>query len=243
MVFRAIASLAIFTAGVSAQSQPDRRPDFEVASVKMTPSGSLGNTSWSPYGTNRYTATNATLDFLVQIAYGITLSQISGIEKLGWEHYDVSAKAEDGLLLTPDELRPRLQRLLEQRFKLMSHREQKEFDGYALVIAKGGPKLKPTAGVSENGMIYPGGLRIMNQQLGGLAGALRSPADRPVVDKTGIDGNYDFTLSYAQDDDASSSLPSLFTALQEKFGLRLESSKVSLEILVIDRAEKIPAEN
>jgi uncharacterized protein (TIGR03435 family) len=243
IVFRSLASFTIFTVGIWAQSAADPRPAFEVASVKPTPPGNFGNTSWSPYGTNRYAATNATLELLVQLAYGMPSDQISGFEKLGSEHYDVSVKAEDGVLLTLDQLQPRIQRLLEERFKLATHREQKEYDGYALVVAKGGPRLKPTAGVSENGMIYPGGLRLMNTTLAGFAGSLRSPAGRPVIDKTGIRGNYDFTLSYARDGDADSTLPSLFTALQEQFGLRLESSKVPLEVLVIDQVEKVPSEN
>jgi uncharacterized protein (TIGR03435 family) len=166
-----------------------------------------------------------------------------GMEKLGSEHYEFSAKAEDGVLLTLDQLQPRLRRLLEERFRLATHREQKEYDGYALVVAKSGPRLKPTTGSSENGVIYPGGLRIMNSTLAGFAGSLRSPAGRPVIDKTGVTGNYDFTLSYAHDGDTDSPLPSLFTALQEQYGLRLEKAKVPLEILVIDRVEKVPSEN
>jgi uncharacterized protein (TIGR03435 family) len=83
----------------------------------------------------------------------------------------------------------------------------------------------------------------MNQTLAGFAGSLRSPAGRPVIDRTGIQGNYDFTLSYARDGDTVSQLPSLFTALQEQYGLRLEKAKVPLEILVIDQVEKVPSEN
>jgi uncharacterized protein (TIGR03435 family) len=245
IVIRFLASLTLFTVGIWAQSAADPRPAFEVASVKPTPPGSLGYTSWSPFGTNRYAATNATLESLVQIGYGygVLIDQILGVEKLGSEHYDVSVKAEDGVLLTLDQLQPRLQRLLAERFKLATHRAQKEYDGYALVVAKGGPRLKPTAGVSENGMIYPGGLRLMNITLASFAGFLRSPAGSPVIDKTGIRGNYDFTLTYARDGDTDSPLPSLFTALQEQFGLRLERSKVPLEILVIDGVEKVPSEN
>jgi uncharacterized protein (TIGR03435 family) len=243
MVGSGLASLTLFTLGVLGQARAEPYPTFEVASVRPTPTGSFGDTSWGPYGTNRYTATNATLDFLIQIAYGIPRDQISGIEKLGSEHYEVNAKAEDGVLLTSEQLRPRLQRLLVERFKLATHREQREFDGYALVVAKGGPRLEPTAGVSENGMIYPGGLRLMNATLVGFAGSLRSPAGRLVIDKTDIKGNYDFTLSYARDEGVESRLPSLFTALQEQYGLRLEKAKVALDILVIDQVEKVPSEN
>ena len=81
------------------------------------------------------------------------------------------------------------------------------------------------------------GCEILNASLAGFAGCLRSPAGRPVIDKTGIRGTYDFILSYARDGDTESPLPSLFTALQEQYGLRLEKSKVPLEIRVIDEVE------
>jgi uncharacterized protein (TIGR03435 family) len=76
-----------------------------------------------------------------------------------------------------------------------------------------------------------------------LASMLARPAHRPVVDKTGIKGNYEIDLRYAKDDAADSSLPSLFTALQEQLGLKLETQKIPVEMLVIDRVEKIPTEN
>ena len=92
-------------------------------------------------------------------------------------------------------------------------------------------------------MIYAGGLQIFNASMDSPAGALRSPAGRPVIDKTGIQGKYDFTLKYARDSDTASAQPSLFTALEEQFGLKLESQKISIEVLVVDQAEKIPANN
>jgi uncharacterized protein (TIGR03435 family) len=91
--------------------------------------------------------------------------------------------------------------------------------------------------------IAANGFRFLNLPLSSFAGFLRSPAGRPVVDKTGIAGNYDFTLSYALENDTDSPLPSFFTALQEQFGLKLEATKVPLELVVIDHVEKIPSEN
>jgi uncharacterized protein (TIGR03435 family) len=117
------------------------------------------------------------------------------------------------------------------------------FDGYALVAAKGGPKLHPASGSAKQNQIYNGGLRLSNAPVGSLALMLRGPAGRPVMDKTGIQGNYDFQLSYALDAETEARLPSIFTVLQEQLGLKLEPAKVPLEILVIDRTEKIPAEN
>ena len=235
--------LAVWLTVLAVLGWAQPQPAFEVASVKITPQSTFGYTSWGPSGTNRYAVSNATLNYLIQIAYGVNFYQILGKEKLGDRHYEISAKAEDGVLLTSDQLRPRLQRLLEQRFKLATHPEQGDLDGYALVVANGGAKLKPTAGSTENGVIYPGGLRIFNQTLDGFAASLRSPAGRPVADKTGIASRYDFELRYARDDDPSPTLPSLFTALQEQFGLKLEKSRVTMEVLVIDSVHQVPTEN
>jgi uncharacterized protein (TIGR03435 family) len=76
-----------------------------------------------------------------------SLDRISGFEKPGSEHYNLSAKPEDGVLLTRDQLAPRLRQLLEERFRLTTHRDRKEYDGYALVLAKGGRSFTPARGV------------------------------------------------------------------------------------------------
>ena len=105
-------------------------PAFEVASVKLTPPGSIGLTSISPYGSGRFTATNVTLELLISIAFGVSDRQIlGGPNWLGAEHYDVTAKPESEMSLTYEQLKPRLQQLLAQRFKLAIHRETKDFSG------------------------------------------------------------------------------------------------------------------
>ena len=179
------------------------------------------------------------------MAFGVDDNQLVGAPN--WfisERYDVTAKPEGDLSLTYEELAPRLQQLLAQRFKLAIHREMKDVQGYALVIAKGGPKLKQgTPGNSAGGAIFPGGLRNPNTSLDTFAAMLARPTGRPVVNKTGIAGNYDIDLRYAKDDAADSSLPSIFTALQEQLGLKLETQKVPVGMLVIDHVEKIPTEN
>jgi uncharacterized protein (TIGR03435 family) len=233
---RLAALLALAALPAQSQSPP---PAFEAASVKQTPRASLGFTNISPYGTDRFTATNAELYLLVQIAFNVTPDRISGIEKLGDGHYDISAKAKGDLKLTYEEVQPRLQRLLAERFKLATHRETKEMDGYVLVVATGGPKLKASAGVAQQGVIYPGGLRFPHIGMDGFAAMLATPVGRPVIDKTGVAGMYQIELKYAPD----SSLPSLLTALDEQLGLKLEPQKVPVEMLVIDRVEKIPTEN
>lgn len=219
------------------------QPAFEVASVRPTPPGSLGNTSISPVGA-RFTASNVTLEVLLEFAFGVNENQLSG--QPGWavtEHYDVSAKAEGDKPLTREQLQPLLRQLLETRFKLATHRSIKDVSGYALVVAKGGPKLqKPTQG-SDKRYILPDGVHCDNVSIAFLAAMLARPTGRPVVDQTGIEGNYDIELKYAPEGTTDSSLPSLYTAVQEQLGLKLEPRKVPLELLVIDHAEKVPTEN
>lgn len=174
----------------------------------------------------------------------VTWNQISGIKKLGQKHYDIDAKAEDGMVITPETLKPRLRQLLEQRFLLATHRETKEFPGYALLVAKGGPKLQPAKnGATAYGMVYPGGMRLPNTPMDGLATLLASPLGRPVIDQTGIQGGYEIRLDYARDGDADSALPSIFAALQEQLGLKLEPRKVPVDLLVIDSVQTVPSEN
>ncbi len=227
-----------------AQAQAPARPSFEVASVKRNPPGSTGVMSISPLGAGRFTATHVSLDVLIGLAFGVDSNRISG--KLNWlssEYYDVTAKPEGDGGLTSEQLRPLLQRLLEQRFGLAVHRQIKDVQGYALVVTKGGPRLQASQGAPAHFYILANGLRCQNASIGTLAGMLSQPAGRPVVDATGITGNYDITLEYAPEAAADSSLPSIFTALQEQLGLKLVPQKVPYEMLVIDHLERVPTEN
>jgi uncharacterized protein (TIGR03435 family) len=236
-----LTALALLSAAAWAQ-RSETLPSFEVASIRLS-TDKTGFMTFGPLGTGTYTIGGVMLYGLVQQAYQVPYEQISGIEKLGSERYDVTAKAGPGVLLTPENLAPRMQRLLAERFKLAVHKENKVFDGYALVVGKGGPRLTPTAGGQPGGSIFPGGLRLMNTPVSSFATSLRSLAGRPVVDKTGTEGKYDFTLSFARLDDPDSTLPSFFTALQEQLGLKLEPAKVPLDLVVIDHVERIPTEN
>ena len=152
-----------------------------------------------------------------------------------------------------------LQALLADRCHLQFHRETKEFSGYDLTVAKNGSKLQIAKETTRgyNIQILPGG--VLNGRaapMATLAGALTILVERSVFDKTGLDGNYDFKLEYDPstvfsreaalgNPPAVASSPgagSIFTALQEQLGLRLDSRKGPLEVLVIDRLEK-PSEN
>jgi uncharacterized protein (TIGR03435 family) len=235
----AFAAICVMLPG---QSAPELR--FEVASVKATPPDRIGNTAISPYGTGRFTATNVTLEVLIELAFGMRDDQIQGAP--GWlasERYDVQAKAPDGVDLTYDQLHAPLQALLIQRFKLATHKGSKDVSGYALVLAKGGVKLKPGKEDKSHPMILPNGVQAASIPMAVLAGLLTRAAGRPVVDKTGLSGNYTVKLQYAPANDAKSSLPSVFTALQEQAGLKLESTKVPYEVVIIDHVERVPIQD
>jgi uncharacterized protein (TIGR03435 family) len=222
-------------------------PAFEVATIRQTPPSARGDAVWSPPGNGKFMATNVSLAFLIKMAFEVDDNQI--LEKPSWlesELYDVVAKAESDVPLTRAQLRPRLQHLLQQRFHLVTHRETRMVHGYALVVAKGGAKLKPTKGDHWPGFrvhVGAGELNGLNWSMPTLAAMLRAPAGLPVIDKTGIAGSYDIKLDFAPDLEADSSLPSLFTALQETLGLKLESQKVPVEMLMIDHVERVPSEN
>jgi len=231
--------VALFAIAIAAQAQ-----SFEVASVKLVPRDAAGLTSISPPGSVRFTATNASLDVLISLAFGVDSDRISGMP--GWldsEHYNVNAKPEGDKGLSYEQLRPLLQQLLAQRFHLAVHRETRDVQGYALVVAKNGPKLQAGKGSSPHAYILPNGLQAQNMSIATLAGMLARPAGRPVADQTGIQGNYDITLKYAPEGTAESSLPSVFTAVQEQLGLKLVPQKVPVEIVVIDHVERVPTEN
>jgi uncharacterized protein (TIGR03435 family) len=166
--------------------------------------------------------------------------------KLGWldtRCYDVDAKPEGDTGLSYEQAKAPLQHLLIQRFQLTSHRESKDMSGYALVVAKGGPKLKKTGDSAKEGYIFSGGLRGESMSMSTLAGMLTLFVKQPVVDKTGITGDYEIDLKFAASETTDSSFPSVFTAVQEQIGLKLEPQKVPVEMLVIDHLEKVPTEN
>jgi len=224
---------------------------FEVASIKLIPADRTGCTptdrsrclSISPWGSATFTAQNISMPVLVELAFGVTDKQISGIDRLGAEQYDISAKPEHGGAFTLQRSRPMLKALLEERFKLVAHRETKDVQGYTITIAKGGPKLKPASDAAGQNMILPGRLIGPNASIAQLAPMLERPLGGPVIDKTDLQGTFNIDLKFAPDGDTTSTQPSIFTAVQEQLGLKLESQKVPFETLVIDHCEHIPTQN
>lgn len=232
-------------AALTSAAQPPAAPErFEVASVKLIPPGRDSCCfSMSPWGGATFTANNVSLPVLIEIAFGVADYQISGMDRLGSELYDVSAKPENGGALTFERAQPMLKALLEERFKLVAHREMKDIPGYALTIATGGPKLKENAEPAGQGGILPGRLIGPASTLSDFAFLLAHPLGKPVVDKTGLEGKFSIDLKFAPEGDTNSSRPSIFTAIQEQLGLKLESRKIPFEMLVIDHCERVPTEN
>jgi uncharacterized protein (TIGR03435 family) len=244
--------VALFVPGMiitAAQNQPLK---FEVVSIKPNRSA---NGSWrggcangeitSAIPAGRCMATNASLRTIIALAYDISIfsmdQHIVGIPAgISNERYDIDAKAENPSA-TGAELRLMLQNILADRFKVRLHEETLEVAGYTLLVGKGGPKLKT---IDESRRDAVGSTRhrmiAVADTAATLATMLSSQLGQPVVDRTKITGNYAFNLSAPEPDDQSP--PSIFTALQEQLGLKLESQKVPTRVLVIDHAEK-PSEN
>ena len=178
--------------------------------------------------------------------------QVSGPDWLNTEIYDITATLPPGT--TGDEVLLMIQTLLADRFKLTLHRDSKELPVYALVVGKGGSKLQEVEFGRGSTSGSPGHLTATRIAIRNLTEFLSRQTGRPVLDMTGLKGFYNFTLNYTPDAAPSAPSPetpipesavgpSLFTAVQEQLGLRLEARKAPVEILVVDHAEKVPTEN
>jgi uncharacterized protein (TIGR03435 family) len=236
----------VIVAGSSAQSQAPapERPAFEVASIKLrqpTPPFRV-STEIGPAGIHY---NNVTLKNCIRSAYGVEPYRIlGGPDWINSERYEIISKAASAV--PKAQLMLMLQTLIETRFGLKLHRETKELPVYALVVGKGGLKLH--AG-KEGGETEVGGARHLidsrgmgMQQLAGFLSQFTQSSGMPVLDMTGVPGVFDVTLDFVSGDAADKSAdPDIFTAVQE-LGLKLESRKSPLEVLVIDHVEK-PSEN
>ena len=216
---------------------PCMAQQFEVASIKPSdaPDGSSSGITTTP---GRISAHNVTLRRCVRGAWDLEDAQIFGGPK--WfdeDRYNIDAKAAGSA--GDHDLMIMLQALLAERFKLVVHREQRTFSGYALVVGKG-LKAKPSEGNGSSINSTRKSIAAHGCTMAHLAEKLSEALHVAVVDQTGIPGGFDFMLEWSPEDMASG--PSLFTALQEQLGLKLQASKVPVEVVVVDRAEK-PTEN
>jgi uncharacterized protein (TIGR03435 family) len=228
--------------GAGAQDVPANGRVFEVASVRVA--DGKGPSQLATAEGTQVTERDISMTLLLQLAYGVELDQIQGPEWMASSMYDVVAKLPDGVSLTREQMMVPLQQLLANRFNLQVHREVREKPGYALVVAKDGPKLKPAKeGASKMGSITFESVRVQSATMKTLAAYMALLVHQPVVDKTGVDGDYEIKLNYAPEGTKDSTLPSVFTAVQEQLGLKLEPQKVPVNMVVVDKVEKIPTEN
>jgi uncharacterized protein (TIGR03435 family) len=263
-----------------AQAPPDAT--FEVASVRPNKSGD-GRVMLGIQPGGRLNATNVPLRMLIRQAFNVQEFQIvGGPDWLGSDRFDVVAKAPEGEF-NAELMRPMLQALLVERFKLGFHRESREMPIYALVKARAdgklGPNITPSAvdcaavvrGRRGGGsparpqpgekmecgfMIGFGRMNVGGMGMANLAQALSPQVGRIVLDKTELTGNYDFELTYSPEGlgsgfpgggppllngappPADPNAPTVFTALQEQLGLKLDSQRGPVEVVVIDRVEQ-----
>lgn len=247
MWIRAATVGIMLAAGAGFAQTHDALPAYVVASIKPNDSGNNGSSSHGSKG--QIVFTNHTLKRLIERAYDVKPFQVTCPGWLENVHFDITAKyppdtkADDRSLM--------LRSLLEERFKLAVHHESKEMPGYALTVAKSGFKLHPVEAGGSDTSTNGGRVRTLvakKTSMAFLADLLARNLGETVLDKTGIEGVYDFELRWSPEDasangNAGETAPSVFTALQESLGLRLQAEKVPVEIIVVDHVERVPTEN
>jgi uncharacterized protein (TIGR03435 family) len=216
--------------------------EFDVASIKPAAAGP-GNTTmgFDPGGTFR--ATGAPLNALIQMAYGVKDFQVSRGPKWAdsesYDAYDIVAKPAVGVTLNRNQLKVALQALLADRFGLKIHREMKDLPMYSLVVAKNGPKLtKNIDAPGPEATMGSGQLKGSKISMSILAGMLAQLLDRTVRDDTGISGDFDVKLDWTPGQTADMDGPSIFSALQEQLGLKLNAQKGPVEMIIIESAKR-----
>jgi uncharacterized protein (TIGR03435 family) len=241
----------VVVAGIALAASGFAQVSFEVASIRPDISGESDSSSQTQNG--RFIGRNQNLRDLIEHAYDLMEWQITGPAWILSERFDVTAKPPAGI--SGDQFEAMMQNLLTERFKLQIHREQRERAVYALVLAKGGLKATPAPGEGGAKTNWSRDhIAAQHMSMARFAERLSRVADRPVVDATGVAGAFDFELKWTPDSTRAKPAessgpqmadlpPSLFTAIEEQLGLKLEPRKAPVEILVVDHAEKVPTEN
>jgi uncharacterized protein (TIGR03435 family) len=229
----------------------DAHPAFEVATIK--PSAPDARRSMLTVRGADLVVENNSLNSLIKFAYNVQEREIAaGPTWMETDKWDINAKPDTPGMPSSAQLKEMLQKLLAERFSLKFHEEKREMAAYVLTVSKDGPKLtRSAADESELGGYTMGPLGVMHagrSTMADFAHVLQSGVlDRPVVDETGLTGRWDFTLQWTPDEtqfggrlrlppqnDSGEELPPLFTAIQEQLGLKLESEKADVPVLVID---------
>jgi len=240
----------------------DANPSFEVATIKPSKPEAQGTSFLvGRGGGNLFTTTNTTLSDLITFAYGLHARQLTGGPAwLESDKYDVTGKPDQPGVPNVTQLRTMVQKLLVDRFQLTFHHEKKELSVYAITVAKTGLKISKSQGAGNLpgfGGMGPGAIRVQNSTMAEFAEFLQSRlVDRPAVDQTGLTDRYDFQLKWTPDGLRAAAAepnaapastnpdapPDLFTAFVQQLGLKLESTKAPVDVMVIDKVQK-PSEN
>ena len=220
--------------------------EFEVAVISPERSGAWCRDQREVFEGGRIRIINEPIKLLVRQAFQVQNTQISGgPEWLDSDRYDIEAKTGRPEKPRPGDLAPLLQALLAERFHLKFHREKREMSVAALVVNPR-PKLKASEGEANAISTRVGAGKSQAVATGvtmaTLAAYVSNRLGRVVIDKTGLSGAYDFELDWSPNEEADAPAPPLVTALREQLGLRLETQKSPVEVLVIERLER-PSEN
>ncbi|HEV3199409.1 MAG TPA: TIGR03435 family protein [Bryobacteraceae bacterium] len=244
------ACLILLTWGAASGQPAAVAPHFEVASVKRAegggPPGDIPrNMDNSP---GHFAMHNVPMRYALEWAYDLKDYEISGPDWIKFEdRYDIVAKAAGPA--SEEQTRQMLQTLLTERFQMKLHREKKDLSVYVLVPGKGAAKVKEAAGDGPSITSGPNGATFHKFPISRLTFLLTRRLDRPVLDLTGLTGTYDYTIDLSGLNNAvikegeETTGPSIFTAVQRDLGLKLESRKHAIEILVLDSLNKAPTEN
>jgi uncharacterized protein (TIGR03435 family) len=201
---------------------------------------------------------NTNLNDLITFAYGLHPRQIIGAPAwAGTDKFDIDGVPDVEGRPNSKQMKLLIQSALTDRFKLTFHHDQKELSVYALTVTKGGPKITETTHQPNDPVNFffrkLGGLMVSNATMKDFCDGMQSAVmDKPVVDHTGLTAKYDFTLNWTPDNsqftqmgvpippptDDPAAPPSLYTALQEQLGLKLDAEKANADVIVIDRIEK-----
>ncbi|MGH9589569.1 MAG: TIGR03435 family protein [Terracidiphilus sp.] len=252
-------ALTLSASGIQPQAAAPRPKfdSFEVAAIRPVDSDRKAGRYIIMRGSDTFVEKSYTLKLLIAAAYELNPRQISGGPSwIDSDHFDILARTPGTVQPTHEEQMRMLRRLLADRFKLSYHRQQKVFSIYELETEKGGPKLKASTAAADAppaliSTVYPRHILLpaRNATMADFVSILqRAVLDRPVVDKTGLQGRYNFDLQWAADEtqfggevpvtlpDASS--PPFFTAIREQLGLRMVATRGPAEALVIDSVQR-----
>jgi uncharacterized protein (TIGR03435 family) len=237
---------------------PDAKPGFDVATIKPSVPGKPGK--GIGFRGRHFTAVNFDVNDLIALAYGLHVKQITGApDWFGTELFDIDGVPDVEGQPSQKQMDIMMQKLLADRFKLVFHHDKKELAVYAITLGKSGPKMdKSTVGPNDPigfGFRKLGVLSVHNLTMADFATWMQaSVMDKPVVDQTGLTDRYDFTLTWTPDDtqfaqfrstgatipttEDPNAPPSLYTAVQEQLGLKLEPVRAPDDVIVIDHVEK-----